>query len=322
VRSLSRLGPALRPGQLNRPGTEQVLASEAGVPLASVRVQDPEGRPPARWSGPVASDDHLRVLANHVPAEPDPRSTGQLEPDAGRLADGAGERRSRVRTRRLEHDDGDSRPSRQRRQATEPIGEGPSRTRAGALRVSAPRVTARGTPRQVDDQQVDRSTGQERAGDRQALVGIGGRQDDEPLGLDPPGHHLDRVQRSRQVQPGNDRALGLGCRGEPQGEGRPAARRVAPECHAHAPWHAAGAEDGVEVGEARGEDPIRVGLRQRARLGCFERNRGQGPDDVTRVPGRSRAPARSEGGEGGVQVRVLVRVESGHRPLSIEQTFE
>ena len=310
-------------GRLNRPGVQQLLAAEAGVALASVRVQDPEGRSPARWSGPIAGDDHLRALADHVPAEPDPRSTSQLQTDAGRLADGAGETAGSRGTWWLEHDDGDPRPSRQRRQASEPIDEGSSRTRAEALRAGPFRVTARGTARQVDDQQVDRPTGQERAGNREALVGIGGRQDDEPLRLDPTSHHLDRVKRGRQVQPGHDRALGLRRRGEPQGEGRPAARCIAPERHAHAPRHAAGAEDGVEVGEARGEDPIEVDGRTwpEITIRCLERNGGEGAHDfetIPREPGRRRAPARSEGRQGRLQVRGW----SGHLPFSIEHLFE
>ena len=310
-------------GQLNRPRVEQLLAAEAGVALASVRVQDPEGRSPARRSGPVAGDDHLRALADHVAAESDPRSTGQLETDAGRLADGAGETAGSGGTRWLEHDDGDARPSRQRRQASEPIDEGSSGTRAEALRAGPFRVTARATTRQVDDQQVDGSTGQERACDREALVGIGGRQDDEPLGLDPPGHDLDRVERRRQVQPGDDRTLGLARRGEPQGEGRPAARCIAPERHAHAPRHAAGAEDGVEVGEARGEDPIEVDgwTWSEITIRCLERDGGESAHDfetIPREPGRRRAPARSEGRQG----RLQVRGGSGHLPFSIEHLFE
>src|SRR5688572_31817130 len=78
------LGRALRLDQLNRPRVQEALAAEAGVALAAVGVQDLEGRSAAGWPGPVTGDDHLRSLADHVPAEPDPRSTGQLQPDPGR----------------------------------------------------------------------------------------------------------------------------------------------------------------------------------------------------------------------------------------------
>ena len=145
---------------------EEPVAAEAGVALAAVRVQDPQRRSPARWAGPIAGDDHLRSLADHVPAEPDPRSTGQLQPDPGRLADGCREPppafvpRPAARYRRLEHDERDPGTARERGQAPEPIGE----SRRGRRRRAG---------RQVDDQQVHRPAGQQRAGDRQALLGVG-----------------------------------------------------------------------------------------------------------------------------------------------------
>ena len=89
----------------SRDSTRRSVAAEAGIALAAVRVEDPEGRPAARWAGPIAGDDHLRSLADHVSAEPDPRSTGQLQPDAGRLADRAGETAGSGSARRLEHDE-------------------------------------------------------------------------------------------------------------------------------------------------------------------------------------------------------------------------
>ena len=280
--------------------------AEAGVARPTVRVQDPEGRPAARWAGPAAGDHHLRSLADHVPTEPDPRSTGQLQPDACRLADGAGETPGAGGVRRLEHDEADPSPPGQRRQAAEPIGE--SRLR-GTTR------TLPDTRRQVDDQQVDRSTGQQRAGDRKALVGIGRRQHDEPLRLDAASHDLDRVEGGREVQPGDDRTGGLRGRGEPQRERGPAARGVATQCHAHAPRHAAGPEDGVELGEPRREHPIPIRLREGAVL---ERDRGERADHVPREPRCGRTPARSEGRQGRAEVRIGCR----HRTPSIEQMFE
>ena len=112
---------------------EEVVAAEAGVARPSVGVQDPEGRSPAGWAGAVARDHHLRSLADHVPAEPDPRSTGQLQPDPGRLADRTGQAASRVGlatgrdARRLQHDEGDPGPARQRGEPPESIGESRSR---------------------------------------------------------------------------------------------------------------------------------------------------------------------------------------------------
>ena len=309
VRSRARLRRALRSGRLNQPKhllIEEAFAAKAGVALAAIRVEDPEGRATTRWAGPAAGDHHLRSLADHVPAEPDPRPAGQLEPDAGRLADRTGESARAGGVRRLEHDEADPGPPGQRRQPAESIGEGTPEDRVRALPVAL---------RQVDDQQVDGSTGEQRAGDRQALVGFGRRQDDEPLRLDPPGDDLDGVERGGEVQPGDDRAGSLSRRGESQRERGPAARQVAAQRHAHAPRHTAGAEDGVELGEAGREDPIRVGLREGALL---ERDRGQRPDDIAREPGRGCAPARSERRQGRAEVRVGCR----HRTPSIEQMFE
>ena len=76
VRSLPRLGRALRSGRLNQPQlrfvAEEVRPAEAGVAFATVGVEDLERGSPARWAGPIAGDDHLRSLADDVPAEPDP----------------------------------------------------------------------------------------------------------------------------------------------------------------------------------------------------------------------------------------------------------
>src|SRR5215212_1979854 len=67
---------------------QEPVETEAGVPLSSVRVEDPDRRPTARRAGPVATDDHLRSLADDVPPEADPRAPGELEADAGGFADG------------------------------------------------------------------------------------------------------------------------------------------------------------------------------------------------------------------------------------------
>src|SRR5438034_8903256 len=72
------------PGWLDQESVE----TEAGVPLSSIRVKDPDRRPPARRAGPVATDDHLRSLADDVPSEADPRAPGELQADAGGFADG------------------------------------------------------------------------------------------------------------------------------------------------------------------------------------------------------------------------------------------
>ena len=251
MRSRARLGRALRLDQLNRPKesvvAQQIRPAEAGVTLAAVGIEELERGSPARWAGSVAGDEHLRSLPDDVPAEPDPRPASQLQPDTGRLADGAGEAAGSARfaARRLEHDQADARTASKRGHARETVREARG---AGRAR------------RQVDDQQVHRPARQQRAGDRQALLRIGRRHDDEPLELDATSRGLDRVERRREVQPRDDRAGRLCLSREPQGERRPPARGVAPQRDAHPAWHAAGPEDRVELGEARREDAARVRL--------------------------------------------------------------
>ena len=64
---------------------EEIAASETGVPIAAFRVEDSQLSPPPRRAKTVASDHHLRPLPDHVPAQADPRSPGELQPEACRL---------------------------------------------------------------------------------------------------------------------------------------------------------------------------------------------------------------------------------------------
>jgi len=306
VRSLARLGRALRSGRLNQPQRigEEFVPAEAGVALAAVGVEDLERGSPARWAGPIAGDDHLRSLPDDVPAEPDPRSASQLQPDAGRLAHGGREAGAARRSRRLEHDERDPGTARERGHSGESIGEP-----GGAWRACG----------QVDDQEVHRPAGEERAGDRQALLGIRWRHHDEPGQLDPARHGLHRVERRREVQPRDDRAGRLRLGREPERERRPPARRVASQRDAHPARHAAGPEDRVELGEARGEDTIVIWLDSRDRH--LERHGGERPHDLANAfeaTRGGRSPARSKGR----QSRGQVSGRGSHSPPSIEQMFE
>jgi hypothetical protein len=100
---------------------EEVVAGEAGVALAAVGVEDPEGRPPPRRAVSVAGDQRLRPLADDVAPEPDPRSPGELETDAGRFGDGG--RQGPVDARWLEDDEQRLRATGERRQPAEPVGD-------------------------------------------------------------------------------------------------------------------------------------------------------------------------------------------------------
>jgi hypothetical protein len=246
VRSRARLGRALRHGQLNRPTVQkvqEVFAAEAGIALAAVRVEDSERRPPAGWAGPVAGDDHLRSLADDVPSEANPRSTGQLETDPRRLADGS--RHGRDEPRRLQDHERDPGPASEGRKPAEAVGDA-----RGAL-------DAR---REIDDEEIHGPAREQRAGDRETLVSVARREDHEPLRPDAASDGLDRIEGRREVHPGHDRARGLGLRNEPQRERRPAAREVAPERETHPAGQATGPENRVEGREPGREDSRRISL--------------------------------------------------------------
>jgi hypothetical protein len=286
------------PGHWDRGGIDggldqEPVETEAGVALASVGVENPDRRPPAGRSGSVATDDHLRSLADDVSPEADPRAPGELEADAGGFADGRDD--VLAESRRLQHDERDPGPPRQAGKPAQPIGD-PLPGQPG---------------REVDDQEIDRPTGEQRAGDRQPLVGVSGRQDHEPLRPDPASDGLHGIERGSEVQPGHDRAGRLGFGDQPQGEGRPAAGEIAAEREAHAARQPAGPEDGIDGREARRQHA--PGLRSRRLLAVLERPQGECPDDL---PGRrrgSRAPARPEGREGRRDVRGKLRHPGQYR---------
>ena len=192
--------------------------AETAVPLATLGVEDPELRPPPRRPVAAARDERLGPLADDITAEPDPRPSHELQPESGGFGDGG--RETGRQPGRLEGHEERLRPAGEPGQATEPLGDlgrRRARVRAGW---------------QVEDEDVDRAAGEEHPGDRQALVERVGRQDDEPVEPDPAGGGLDRIERPGEVQPGNDRAVGLGLGDEPEGEGRRTGRRRTAQRHA------------------------------------------------------------------------------------------
>jgi hypothetical protein len=190
---------------------EEVLPAEAGVALAAVRVEDPQGGPPPRRPEPVAGDERFSVLPDHVAAEPDPAPAGQLEPETGRLGDGRREAVRVATTGRFEQEQQHVRAPGEGRQAVEPIGD--LRDALGASEAAG----------QIDQQDVDRAARQQRAADDERLVERFGRHDDEPFEPDAAGDRLDRVEAARQVHPGHDRAGGLRLGYGPQRKRRTAA---------------------------------------------------------------------------------------------------
>jgi hypothetical protein len=180
--------------------------TETAVPLATLGVEDPELRSFPRRPVAAAGDERLGPLADHVPAEPDPAAALELEAQPGRFGDGG--RETGDQPGWLEGDEERFGPPGETRQATQPLGD-PGR-RGARVR----------TGREIDDEDVDRATGEEHPRDRQAFVEGVGRQDDEPVEPDAASDGLDRIERPGEVQPGDDRAVGLGFGDEPQGERR------------------------------------------------------------------------------------------------------
>ncbi len=275
--------------------------AETTVPLATLGVEDPELRPSARGSVAAAGHERLGPLADDVPPEPDPRSPGQLQPQSGRFGDGG--RKPGRQARRLEGDEERLRPTGEPRQATQPLGD-----------LGRGRAHIR-TRREIDHEDVDRSTGEEHAGDRQALVERVRGQDDEPVEPDAAGGGLDRIERPGEVEPGHDRAVRLGLRDEAQGEGGGTGRRRAAERHAGGAREPARPDDRIEGRKAGPDDPLDAGpgLARGRRGGSVvdvgrlgrERRRGQRSHD----PRSCRAPSRLEGRQSSRHVRG----EAGHR---------
>ena len=154
---------------------EERIAPEAGIPPTALGVEDPQLCPAARWPEPVAADDHLGPLADDVPAEPDPRSAGKLQAERSRRGDRGGQLPSEARW--LEDDEQDAGPSGKRcqsleagRQAGRPFGWMAGCTPGRRAAPNLGRRAASSLGRQVDDQDVDRSTGQQRAGHRNPFI--------------------------------------------------------------------------------------------------------------------------------------------------------
>ena len=222
---------------------EEVVPAEAAVAFAALRVEDPEGRPPPRRAVSIAGDQRLRPLADDVAPEPDPRASRELEPESARLGDRAGHGAGEAG--RLEDDEERLGSSGEGGQPTQPVGD-----------LAGP-VGLRETPaRQVEQEQVHRSAGQQAPGDGQSLVEGLGRDDHEPFEPDAARDGLDRVERPGKVQPGHHRAGHLGLGDEPERQGGPSARTVATDGDAGGSRQASWSQDGIEAREPGGDDPV------------------------------------------------------------------
>jgi hypothetical protein len=238
--------------------------AEAGITLAALRVEDPEGRPTPRRPIAIARDQRLRSLPDDIASKTDPRAPGQFDAEPGRSGDGRGQ--TTAEAGRFEHDEERLRAPGERGQPAEPIGDPGWPIRGGQP-----------TTGQIEDEQVHRAAGQQHAPDGEPLIeGLRG-DDDEPLQVDAAGDGLDRVEAAREVEPGHDRTLGLGFRGEPQDERRPATRTVTTDRDTRRAWQAAGAQDRVERREPGVDDAVvrvRAGGRRRDETRVRDQGRG------------------------------------------------
>jgi hypothetical protein len=283
--------------------------AETTVSIATLGVEDPELCTFPRRPVAAPGDDGLRSLTHDVPSEADPRLPLELEAKAGRFGDCG--RQPRSQPGRLERDEEGLGTPGQAGEATQPVGD---------LRVGR---AGRGAWRKVEDEDVDRPTGQEHPGDRQPFVqGLGGEHD-EPVEPNPPCRRLDGVERPRKVEPGDDRPVGLGFGNEPECDGRRTGARRSLEGNARAARQPARSDDRIERREAGPDDPLdassRLARGRRSELGWVvgrlgrKRRRGQRSDH----PRSCGAPSRLERRQSGRDVRG----EVGHRTVRLEHVL-
>ena len=109
---------------------------------------------------------------------------------------------------------------------------------------------------QVDDEQVDRSTRQQGAGEREPFAGVVRTDDEEPAQVDAARDRLERVEGPAEIEIGHDRACPLCLRHAAERQRRLAARGVAAEDGARLARQAARPEECIEDGEAGRDDLI------------------------------------------------------------------
>ncbi len=263
---------------------QQGVPGETRVPLAALGVEDPERRPAPRRPVAVVGHERFGPLPDDVASEPDPRPASELESDAGRL----GHRRGEATTERgciEDQQQGLGAPG-ERRESMQPV--------ADACRLVGPSESPAG---QVEDEEVDRATGQQAPRDRQTLVeGLRGDHD-EPFEVDATGDRFDRIEAARQVEPRDDGALGLRLGDDPEAQRRAPARAVPPDRDAGRLRETARPEDRVERREAGPDDAV-VGPRvvSWCLVGlCWSGRQGQCTDD-TRSCGTPSGPKARDGG--------------------------
>lgn len=267
---------------------EEVVAAEAGVPVAALRVEDPQPGPAARWAPPVASDQRIGLDAHDLAPATDPAAAMELEPEMRTLHDRPARPVASRHGPRIGLDDHHQRPG--------PASDGGEPV--------DPRRHRRPTPttdRQIEDRHVDRPGGEKIAGHGQRLVERGRDEDGQPVHPDATGGRLERIEAAHAIDPADDRAGRLGLRDEAERQRRDAGRPGPGQDHAPAARHAGRAEDGIEGGEAGPErrlepgDRTGIGIRQR-----IDRQRAHHRGDR---PRRRITPANLERAEGRREIR-------------------
>jgi hypothetical protein len=373
-------GPGEVPhGELFR---QELVAGEAAVARPAFGIEEAEGRPPVRRPVVIPGDADLGLLPHDLPPEADPAAAPQLEAKPRDLQAGP-ERGGGIG--RLEDEEERPGPAGERDEPGEAIGEirwssdtSVARSRPGGRRAPggdggrdggdggrdggrrapsgddgrAPGGGRRGHG-QVQDEDVDGATLEERPGHGEGLVERAGGKDGEPLQPHPPGDRLDGIEAPGEVDPGDERAAGLGLRDGPQGERRRTARPGAAQRDRAGPRQTAVRQERVEIREAGGDHPAPVacrlpgerpgrggpgssparqrneggtrrgGPRERLRAVAgkhrdrpgLRRERGgrQRPEDLQRGPRRGRSPAGPEAREGGGTVGMAVHRRPNNR---------
>jgi hypothetical protein len=247
---------------------EEVVAEEASVAGPALRVEDPELRSPARWSGPLLLDDDLRPLAHHLPAETDPCPSTEPETEPRRLRERAD--RPGREPRRLEEDEERAGAPGDGGEAEEPLGE--------AL------DGGRGPLREVHDEDVGDARAEEVRPQVDPVRDGPGRDDDEVREPDAAGGRLHGIQRPRRVHVCDERADDLRLRDDAERERGPAAPRIAGDRGGGGARKAARAEKRVEDGEPGGDDrpdpgAVRTEGGPRKREAAGERDRARRADE-------------------------------------------
>ncbi len=241
---------------------------EAGVAPPAVGVEDPEAGPSPRRPEPAPPDRRLGLLTDDVLAEPDPGPPGEHEAERGGLRDRGVEIAGAVG--RLDDDEERRRPTGDRGEPAEPLDTRPGR----------PHGPGPASRTEVEHDDVDRPSLEERPGHRQRLVERGRSEDREVVEPDAAGDGLDRVERPGDVHPGRERARGLGLGDEPERERQRSARPGATERDRRGERDAARAEDRIERGEAGRDDLPRSAGRSAGsgRGQCLDRVDGERRD--------------------------------------------